>query len=227
MRDGRTSYFEEVRKPKDSVYETLKKAIHSGYLAPGERLVEARLSKELNTGRTPIREAFKKLEMERLIKIRPNKGATVIKLSPEEIGELYMIGGVLEGKAAFFAAETLKGNHIKQLKELHNKMADEELRKNYPEFAKVNYQFHKVYLKECGKPILFHKIRETLNSLPRYWYMCCSLPKLIEISIIQHDELIRAFENKDAELVRRIAEDHVITIGQILKEHLEMLPDII
>ena len=220
-------YLNEMRKPGDSVYETLKKAIHSGYFAPGERLIEAALSNGLNVGRTPIREAFKKLEMERLIKIAPNKGATVIKLSPEEIGEIYMIGGILEGKAAFFATERLKGEHIEKLKGLNKKFEDEELQKDYPRFATINYEFHKIYLKECEKPILFRKIRETLNSLPRYWYMCCSLPRLIDISIIQHKELTTAFENKDAELARRIAEDHVVDIGQILKEHLEALPNII
>ena len=106
-------------------------------------------------------------------------------------------------------------------------MEDEELQRDYPEFAKANYRFHNLYLKECKKPVLLHKIHETSNSLPRYWYMCCSLPKLIETSIRQHNQLIWAFEKKDAELARRIAEDHVITVGHVLKEHLEMLPDII
>ncbi len=220
-------YIEKIRKPGDSAYEIIKKAIHSGYFVPGERLVEARLLRELNVGRTPIRDAFKKLEIEGLIKITPNKGAMVMKLSPEEVGEIYLVAGILEGKAAFFATERLKSEHIEKLKELHNEMQDKELQIDYPEFAKANYRFHNIYLKECEKPVLLGKIHDISNSLPRYWYMCCSLPKLIETSIMQHGEIIGAFENKNAELARRIAEDHVITIGEILKEHLWILPDII
>jgi len=219
--------FEEGKTIENVVYETLKKAIYSGYLSPGVRLVESTLAKELNVGRTPLREAIKKLGAEGLLEILPNKGATVTRLSPEDVEEMYLIGGVLEGIAAATAVERLESEDIRKLKDFHTQMKDEKLQKNYVEWMSVNYRFHHIYLKAYDKPVLLRKIKEVESSLPLYWYMGCSLPGLLETSVKKHQEMINAFEGRDAESVRRIIEEHLVIIGRRLREHLQNIPRIV
>lgn len=212
---------------ENAVYESLKGAIYSGYLPPGSRLVESTLVKELNVGRTPIREAIKKLGAEGLVKIIPNKGATIVRLSPDEVEEMYLIAGVLEGVAAANSVKRLEPEDIKRLKDLHNQMKDKQLLVNYAEWMQVNYRFHHIYLKASQKPLLLRKIKEVDKTLPLYWYMCCSLPEIGRTSIEKHQEIVNAFENRNAELARRKAEEHLIIIGKILKEHLQKIPRMI
>jgi DNA-binding GntR family transcriptional regulator len=212
---------------ENAVYQTLKRGIYSGYFSPGVRLVESTLAKELNVGRTPLREAIKKLGAEGLLEIVPNKGATVTRLSPKDVEEMYLIGGVLEGIAASIAVERLESKDIQMLRKLHDEMKDEKLQMNYVEWMNVNYKFHHIYLKASQRPLLLRKIKEVDSSLPLYWYMGCSILGMLETSISKHQEMVNAFENRDAELVRRRTEEHLIYMGRKIREHLENISRII
>ncbi len=66
---------------RDVVFQTLRKAILTGELKPGERLMEIHLASKLGVSRTPIREAIHKLELEGLVTILPRRGAMVSEIS--------------------------------------------------------------------------------------------------------------------------------------------------
>jgi len=83
----------------DFAYQTIKSKILSLEYEPGLRLKEVQLAQKLELTRTPIREAFIKLERERLLTIYPNKGAFVVRLSKTEIEELFEVREALEAKA--------------------------------------------------------------------------------------------------------------------------------
>ena len=105
-----------------TIYDALKEGIFSGRFQPGERLVESTLAAQLNVSRTPMREAIKRLEAEKLVEIVPNKGATVVKVSPDDIEEMYEIVGILEGYACSLAISRIESQHIERLKEFHRKL---------------------------------------------------------------------------------------------------------
>ena len=69
---------------RDVVFNTLRQAILRGELKPGERLMEIQLANKLGVSRTPIREAIRKLELEGLVQIIPNKGAYVTGITKNE-----------------------------------------------------------------------------------------------------------------------------------------------
>lgn len=89
----------------DSVYRRLRDAIVEGRFAPGMRLVEQALAKQLGVSRTPVREALRHLEADGLVVIERNRGAAVRPLSAPEVFDLYELRGRLESYAAELAAQ--------------------------------------------------------------------------------------------------------------------------
>jgi DNA-binding GntR family transcriptional regulator len=83
----------------------LRAGIRSGRYVPGQRLVEADLTRELDVGRNSLREAFSRLHSEGLLVIEPHRGASIRRLSRADVAELYDLSEVLEGLAARRAAE--------------------------------------------------------------------------------------------------------------------------
>ena len=73
---------------RDVVFNTLRKAILKGELKPGERLMEIALAERLGVSRTPVREAMRKLELEGLVNIVPNKGAYVTGISDKDVHDI-------------------------------------------------------------------------------------------------------------------------------------------
>lgn len=89
---------------REVVYETLREAIRTGALPPGERLMEIQLAEELGVSRTPVREAIRKLELERFVVMLPRRGTYVANLSLKDINEVFEIRAALDGLAAGLAA---------------------------------------------------------------------------------------------------------------------------
>ena len=86
------------------VSDKIRGDILEGKFKPGERLVEDRLSAELGVSRVPVREALRGLSMEGLVRLEPNRGATVIEVTPQLVAELVEVRTLLEALNARLAA---------------------------------------------------------------------------------------------------------------------------
>lgn len=73
---------------RDVVFNTLRKAILTGQLKPGERLMEVHLANQLGVSRTPIREAIRKLELEGLVIMVPRRGAEVARITEKSLRDV-------------------------------------------------------------------------------------------------------------------------------------------
>ncbi|GAB5097793.1 GntR family transcriptional regulator [Caballeronia sp. HLA56] len=114
--------------------QQIRDAIVSGRLTPGTRLIEARLTDQLNVSRHPVREALKRLSREGFVDIRPNRGAIVAEIDPENILEVYALRSALGAIALGALAkkpELLTGTVIRNL---------ERLARNALRFAKESDQ---------------------------------------------------------------------------------------
>lgn len=96
-------------KPTETerVYRALKRAILAGDLRPGEPLQEVRIAAEFGASRTPIREAFQKLEGDGLLTIAPRRGAFVRQPTARDFIDINELRLILEPVAVRTAAETL------------------------------------------------------------------------------------------------------------------------
>jgi DNA-binding GntR family transcriptional regulator len=95
---------------RGQVRQALTERILAGHYAPGERLVELRIARELGTSQGSVREALRELEASRLVESEPRRGTRVRVVSPREEREAYFVRGVLEEAAAPAAVITLAGD---------------------------------------------------------------------------------------------------------------------
>lgn len=203
-----------------SVYKFFKKAVFSGYFQPGERLVESTLAEKLNVSRTPLREAIKRLETEGLVNIIPNKGASVLKSSPEEIEEMYFIAGVLEGLAAYLATENLSMADIDRMREIELVLEDGECQRDYERWLELNIEFHDIYISASKKSLLTRLLDQRTKPLGRYWYLGCTSPGMLDSCILGHRNILDAFSKRDAETARKAVEEHLFEVGRLMRKHL-------
>src|SRR5260370_14433627 len=96
------------RSLKDQVKQQILERILKGRHAPGQRLREVALARELNTSPIPVREALRELESLRIVESEAYNGARVRQVTPEELIEAYEFRAVLECYAAQEGARSFK-----------------------------------------------------------------------------------------------------------------------
>lgn len=196
------------------VLERLRALILTGAYGPEERLIEEQLAERLGVSRTPVREALAMLEVEGLVEIAPNRGATVCSFSTEDVRDVYDLRAVLEGHAARRAAGRIEATELVRLWELAGEMEglagrfedhDEEVRV----LVALNQEFHCTIVAASRNRRLGHLITRTVE-IPLmfkafYWYT----PHERVISNHYHRQLLDALEKGDADRAEIIMREHV------------------
>lgn len=100
---------------REQVLGNLRTAIYDRTFAPGQRLIERELCELTGVSRTSIREALRQLEAEGLVKIVPNRGPIVARISAKEAAELYEVRAVLEALAVQLFTQRATAEQIAQL----------------------------------------------------------------------------------------------------------------
>jgi DNA-binding GntR family transcriptional regulator len=106
------------KSTSDRVYDFLKNEILSQNLAPGERLLERIITRTVNVSRTPVREAFRRLEQEGLVIRSHQGGVQVTELSPESLDDVSEIRAMIEAYACDLACERIQPEAIGELQEI-------------------------------------------------------------------------------------------------------------
>lgn len=137
-----------INEPFDGPYEKIYQRIVEGSYLPGQRLIEQRIAEELNVSRTPVREAFRRLETAGLIVVERNRGAEVRSISRQELVDLYELRSRLEALATERAAERVTADELDLMEEAVVGFASAvALAKSYDqdtvrEIARWNRKFH-------------------------------------------------------------------------------------
>ncbi len=195
---------------REKILETIRDAIMTGALRPGEKVAEPDLAERFGISRTPIREAFRQLESEGYLTVIPRKGAVVTSFSPRDVEEFYAIKSILEGYAARRACEKLSVKDIERLRTINDRlrhMADDG---DIKHFFRIHNDFHDLFLKAADNEKLYELITNLVRKFQRLRYASLSLPGRMKISVLEHDKIIEAFLKRDADkaetLVRKNAE---------------------
>ncbi|MBT1073804.1 GntR family transcriptional regulator [Geobacter grbiciae] len=195
---------------REKILETIRDAIMTGALRPGEKVAEPDLAERFGISRTPIREAFRQLESEGYLTVIPRKGAVVTAFSPRDVEEFYAIKSILEGYAARRACEKLSSKDIERLRTINDRlrhMADDG---DIKHFFRIHNDFHDLFLKAADNEKLYELITNLVRKFQRLRYASLSLPGRMKISVQEHDKIIEAFLKRDPDkaevLVRKNAE---------------------
>jgi len=193
----------------DKIYSSLEGAILRGRIKPGDRLIEDELSRSLVVSRGPIREAFRLLEKDGLIRRVPRKGAIVESISKEDISEIYEVIGILEGLAAKLFCKKATDDELARLDQIYEEMEVQVKKDHFVKYQRLNREFHGVIINGCHNK----KIKEIYENFQRQirWFQKITLSYIgrPEISLEEHKNMLKAFLKRDAEKAEVRARKHI------------------
>jgi DNA-binding GntR family transcriptional regulator len=203
---------------REKILETIRDAISSGALKPGERVAEPDLAERFGISRTPIREAFRQLESEGYLTVIPRKGAVVISFSTKEIEEFYAIKSILEGYAAHRACKNLSDKEIDKLAAINDKLRQLAEGEDIKHFFKIHNDFHELFRKAADNQKLDEMISGLVEKFQRLRYASLSKPGRMKISVLEHAKIIEAFRARDADLAEQLVRKNAEFGGRVLME---------
>ncbi|MBM3891339.1 MAG: GntR family transcriptional regulator, partial [Verrucomicrobia bacterium] len=138
---------------RDQIRDYLLERIGSGQLAPGERVVEARVCEELGVSSIPVREAIRELVTMGVLAAATHKGAWVREVSLDETVEALQVKAALESLAARLAAPKLKGSRA-EMRQIYEDILKAALRKDLAAYQQCNQAFHRHIVEAAGNAAL-------------------------------------------------------------------------
>lgn len=192
------------------VFSRLREDILSGKYEENEELREVAIGEELGVSRTPVREAFRQLELEGLIKIIPNKGAYVTGISEKDVKDIYMIRSRLEGLAAKWATEHITEEQLDEMEE-NVYLAKFHAQKGHLEqLAELDNRFHEIMYEASGSKMLEHQLRDFHQYVLRVRKKTLSSANRGPQSNLEHEQIMQAIKDKNADLAEQLAHQHMI-----------------
>lgn len=208
---------------REVVCETLREAIRSGVLKPGERLMEIQLADELGVSRTPVREAMRKLELEGYVIMLPRRGTYVANISIRDINEVFEIRTTLDALASGLAAERITEEELEQLERLLVSIGENIETRNMKKVVEDDMEFHDILYKASRNQRLVGIISNLREQMTRFRSMSMSYPGRLKKTLEEHSRLVEAIAQRDVELAQKLAVEHMENSEQTLLIDMEAI----
>lgn len=206
-----TGFDEEYQSISDIIYRKLRDQIFSGEYQVGQRLKERDLAKQLNISRTPIREAFMRLENEGLIVSQPRRGVIVKGITKEDITEIYSIRCSLECLAVETAIDRITDQEIKKLQEINARMRKclEMEIVSMEEVRGLSKKFNNALYEASKMPRLIKNIQMYSGYMSNIkQYLMPSKDRWIK-DLKDHEAIVEAISEKNKEMAEALVKTHV------------------
>ena len=193
-----------------------------GELHEGERLRQEVIAAEFQVSKIPLREAFRQLEAEGLIKIVANQGAIVSALSYDQIEEMFEVRAVLECHAVrlgidhFTEDDFLEGE--RKLAEYTDQF-DVVIPEAIARWGDWNWEFHEIFYRRANRPVLMSMLKTLNRNCDRYTRSVLLLTGSIHLSAKTHRTLLNAFRTRDADVACNALWQHLMDISKLLKKY--------
>jgi DNA-binding GntR family transcriptional regulator len=194
---------------REKVVKFIKNAIIQGKFSPNERIVEARLCRDLGVGRSVVRDALRYLEQGGFLRIVKHKGATVKELSQTEIMQNYDIMGVLEGLALRIAVPMMTDKDREEIEKIIRELED-----NIGDKFKLfncNYKFHKLLASLSRNDRLISLLDTIYAQTRRSTLQSFYNQEQIEVTIREHRKIFEAIRKGDARGAENLIRDHYLS----------------
>ncbi len=199
----------------DQVFEKLENDIITGVYPRGEILTELKLVEQLGVSRTPIREALRRLEQERLIK-DSGKGSVVMGITLEDLEDIMNIREHAEGLAAYYAAENINEESsaaLKQISELQDFYFE---KRDVDNLQRMDDEFHDALYIMCERTVLHDTLLPLHRKTMRYRKAAIKNEQRQHDSVMEHKEIIKAIHAGDGEKAQKLMSAHI----RNAKEHM-------
>ncbi|MGX1100212.1 GntR family transcriptional regulator [Amorphus sp. MBR-141] len=195
---------------RDRVTHALRADIITGVFVPGQRLSEADLCSHLDASRTPVREALRQLEAERLVEIRPNRGPIVVKLGWKEAERIYDVRELIEPEVVRLFALTATGERLERMDDALREFERASSEGLHPvQLILATTAFYEVMFEGCGNEILADILRGLLARVNLLRSRSMSRPGRPKESLKEMREILSRIRDEDVSGAQKAAIAHI------------------
>ncbi len=191
----------------DRLYRQLREMTIRFEIAPGERINEGQLAKQLSTSRTPLREAMNRLVSEGLITATHNRGFFCRRLDPKTIFDLYELRCGLEVQSVKLACQRASNEVLADLEAFLIATADAPDDRNEERVLHFDERFHETIAELSGNAALLGALRN-LNARI-YFVRWIDMRGRRATTQSEHMEIVKALERRDAAACVDLVERHI------------------
>lgn len=192
------------------VFTKIREDILSGKYKEHEELKEVAIGEEMGVSRTPVREAFRQLELEGLIHIVPNRGAYVTGISAKDVHDIYMIRSRLEGLCARWACDNITQEQLDEMEENVYLSEFHAAKGHLDQIAELDNRFHKILYSACNSKMLEHLLLDYHQYVQRVRRKTLSTASRSTESNREHRAIMEAVKQGDKDLAEKLAHQHMI-----------------
>jgi DNA-binding GntR family transcriptional regulator len=202
----------EHRQLKDSVYLQLRREIVGMQLAPGHPLREAELASRFGVSKTPLREAFVRLQKDGFVEVVPYKGAVVAGYGRDDLREIYEVRELLEGACARQAATSISDEYLAELTHVV-RSSDELLAANDNEGLIALFdRFDEILYAQATNTRITGMIDNIRDHVTRIGHLTVHIPGRLDSSVHEHAEIYDAIVRREGPLAESRMRGHILSV---------------
>ena len=199
-----------TRLVAEHAYEALRDRIVTLGLPPGTVLREDELMGELGIGRTPLREAVKRLALENLVDVQPRRGTFVTAVEAADIQNITEVRAELEGYAAELAAQRLDPDARATAEALVAEIEELATREQQQRLMGVDERIHRFIWGAAHNPYLAQTLERYFTHSLRIWYLVLDRVPALGHSVHDQTQLLEAILDRNGPHARTIMREHVL-----------------
>ncbi len=192
----------------DQVFERLENDILSGIYPRGTVFTEQDICDDFGVSRTPVREAFARLEQEHII-TSSNKGMTVIGITPEDAIIIYTIRQKLEGLAAAECCRKATDDQIRELSDLVDLQTFYAERGDSEKVKQIDSEFHEKIYEYTGSSVFVDTLVPLHKKIQKYRKQAVEQESSALTSCAEHKMISDALATRDPEKAECAMNEHI------------------
>lgn len=192
------------------VFQRLRNDILSGRYQENEELKEVAIGEELGVSRTPVREAFRQLELEGLIQIIPNKGAYVTGITMKDVEDIYRMRSLLEGLCARWATEHITKEQLEEMEENVYLSEFHAEKGHFDQMAELDNRFHEIMYEASDSKMLEHLLKDFHQYVLRVRQKTLASNVRSKASNNEHRMIMEAVKGGEADRAEQLANEHIV-----------------
>ena len=194
---------------RDVVFNTLRQAILTGELKPGERLMEIHLANKLGVSRTPIREAIRKLELEGLVTMIPRRGAEVAQITGKSLKDVLEVRRSLDALCAELACERISDAEIAALEAACKEFEEATYTRDARVIAAADVALHDIIIQATNNNRLVQLVNNLAEQMYRYRFEYIKDYSMHGRLVEEHRVIFEAIRKKDKVTAAAAAVTHI------------------
>jgi len=208
-----------VSTSADRAYQLIKDKIITLDMQPGSVIQESQMMTELGLGRTPIREALKRLETEMLVEVTPRRGMFVAEIAITDLPQICEVRVELEGLCAALAAQRISPEELEEFRRL----ADRHLNAGHGDLHELlarDHAFHQLLACASRNRFVRDEIERYYNLSLRIWHLVINRVRPEDADVDAHVEILKAIEAGDSEQAKRRMRRHIELFDRAIRASL-------